>query len=237
LNTEPAVPILTNQAVVAPSEGPIFSPPQDGRIGSSHAVQVSQTPPAVEPSIQLTTMPSGITTSNTSLIIPEDDGHRELRQKLMEIQLSGLSERDRAQKMHSLMTERYLSRNRYRTSVSPSTLRARNAVEDDPYNVAQDDKEQSFADKEAGILGCVHYRRNVKLQCSTCAKWYPCRFCHDEQEDHALIRRETKNMLCMQCWKAQPAAQCCRYCGRYAAAYYCDKVPITMMAVVFEKSD
>ncbi|KAL2880198.1 hypothetical protein SGCOL_004585 [Colletotrichum sp. CLE4] len=26
----------------------------------------------------------------------------------------------------------------------------------------------------AVILGCQHYRRNVKLQCSTCAKWYTC---------------------------------------------------------------
>ncbi|RWA04615.1 hypothetical protein EKO27_g10492 [Xylaria grammica] len=44
-------------------------------------------------------------------------------------------------------------------------------------------------------LGCEHYRRNVKLQCSTCNRWYTCRFCHDKVEDHNLIRKETRNML------------------------------------------
>ncbi|TGJ86778.1 hypothetical protein E0Z10_g1965 [Xylaria hypoxylon] len=45
------------------------------------------------------------------------------------------------------------------------------------------------------LLGCEHYRRNVKLQCSTCNRWYTCRFCHDKVEDHNLIRKETRNML------------------------------------------
>ena len=71
-------------------------------------------------------------------------------------------------------------------------------------------------------LGCKHYRRNVKLQCSTCNRWYTCRFCHDEEEDHSLIRRETKNMLCMLCGCAQPASEECRDCGERGAWYYCD---------------
>ena len=70
-------------------------------------------------------------------------------------------------------------------------------------------------------LGCMHYKRNVKLQCSACAKWYTCRFCHDEVEDHSLNRRETKNMLCMLCGCAQRAAENCRECGEPAAWYYC----------------
>ena len=75
--------------------------------------------------------------------------------------------------------------------------------------------------KEELVLGCVHYQRNVKLQCSICVRWYTCRFCHDEAEDHALIRRETRNMLCMLCGVAQPAAQQCRECEGSAAWYYC----------------
>ena len=71
-------------------------------------------------------------------------------------------------------------------------------------------------------LGCKHYMRNVKLQCSTCRQWYTCRFCHDEVEDHSLIRRETKNMLCMLCSCAQPASEECRDCGERGAWYYCD---------------
>ena len=71
-------------------------------------------------------------------------------------------------------------------------------------------------------LGCKHYRRNVKLQCSTCKRWYTCRFCHDDVEDHSLIRRETKIMLCMLCGCAQPASEECRDCGERGAWYYCD---------------
>ena len=71
-------------------------------------------------------------------------------------------------------------------------------------------------------LGCVHYHRNVKLECHTCKKWYTCRFCHDEVEDHALIRRDTENMLCMLCGHAQPAGQNCRNCEQQTAQYYCD---------------
>ncbi|KAI3327969.1 zf-CHY-domain-containing protein [Xylariaceae sp. AK1471] len=72
------------------------------------------------------------------------------------------------------------------------------------------------------LLGCEHYRRNVKLQCSTCNRWYTCRFCHDKAEDHNLIRKETRNMLCMFCGTAQKASQACVSCEAPAARYYCD---------------
>ncbi len=77
-----------------------------------------------------------------------------------------------------------------------------------------------FEDEPPG-LGCLHYKRNIKLQCSACERWYTCRFCHDEIEDHSLNRRETKNMLCMLCGCAQPAAEVCRECGEPGARYYC----------------
>ncbi|KAI1438622.1 hypothetical protein GGR50DRAFT_371125 [Xylaria sp. CBS 124048] len=72
------------------------------------------------------------------------------------------------------------------------------------------------------FLGCEHYRRNVKLQCSTCNRWYSCRFCHDKVEDHNLIRKETRYMLCMLCGTAQKASQTCVSCEVQAASYYCD---------------
>ncbi|KAF2461706.1 zinc-ribbon-domain-containing protein, partial [Lineolata rhizophorae] len=71
-------------------------------------------------------------------------------------------------------------------------------------------------------LGCKHYKRNVKVQCVDCARWYPCRHCHDAVEAHALDRRRTRNMLCMLCRTPQPAADTCRACGEAAACYYCD---------------
>lgn len=77
-------------------------------------------------------------------------------------------------------------------------------------------------DVEVACLGCRHYKRNVKLQCFACKKWYTCRFCHDEVEDHHLDRPKTENMLCMLCGHAQPAAAVCRQCSEHAAQYYCN---------------
>jgi uncharacterized CHY-type Zn-finger protein len=78
-----------------------------------------------------------------------------------------------------------------------------------------------YSEEDERIFGCQHYRRNVKLQCFTCKKWYTCRFCHDEVEDHNLERGKTENMLCMLCGTPQPAAQSCRECGIRAASYFC----------------
>ena len=86
----------------------------------------------------------------------------------------------------------------------------------------QQQAELSEFDDEPPALGCLHYKRNIKLQCSACDRWYTCRFCHDEVEDHSLNRRETKNMLCMLCGCAQPAAEVCRECGEPGARYFCN---------------
>lgn len=85
-----------------------------------------------------------------------------------------------------------------------------------------DEEDTDIEELEESILGCQHYKRNVKLQCITCQKWYTCRFCHDEVEDHHLIRNKTENMLCMVCGHAQPAAHFCANCETRAAQYFCE---------------
>lgn len=87
----------------------------------------------------------------------------------------------------------------------------------------QGTSEEGPEEAPMGVLGCQHYQRKVKLQCSICAKWYTCRFCHDAIEnDHALIRNQTRNMLCMVCGSAQRASETCVNCGTTAARYYCN---------------
>lgn len=83
---------------------------------------------------------------------------------------------------------------------------------------------QQDADEEEPepVLGCKHYMRNVKVQCSDCLRWYTCRHCHDEVEKHNLVRKEIKNMLCMLCDTPQPAAEYCRKCHELTAVYFCD---------------
>lgn len=71
-------------------------------------------------------------------------------------------------------------------------------------------------------LGCQHYERSVKLQCFDCDKWYPCRLCHNSQEDHELPRFQTRHMLCMLCTTPQLVSDICVNCGELAAQYYCN---------------
>lgn len=123
------------------------------------------------------------------------------------------------------------------TKTQPGEPTSRSAIEQQAlyYNLAQEDllpcyapldpaemeAEETGDEPEQPQLGCKHYKRNVKMQCNTCKRWYTCRLCHDEVEDHSLPRRETKNMLCMFCNTPQAASQTCRMCGYHAACYYC----------------
>ncbi|KAI9370935.1 hypothetical protein BJX61DRAFT_58364 [Aspergillus egyptiacus] len=84
-----------------------------------------------------------------------------------------------------------------------------------------DGEDADVEELEEPCLGCPHYKRNVKLQCFDCKKWYTCRFCHDAVEDHHLDRPKTENMLCMFCGHAQPAGQYCKSCDELAAQYFC----------------
>ncbi|EDN94333.1 hypothetical protein SS1G_10206 [Sclerotinia sclerotiorum 1980 UF-70] len=98
----------------------------------------------------------------------------------------------------------------------------------DPVEVDDGSEETENTEDSIPMLGCKHYKRNVKLQCSTCDRWYTCRLCHDEVEDHILIRHETKNMLCMVCGCAQRAGEFCVECGERAAWYYCGTCGVCM---------
>lgn len=105
--------------------------------------------------------------------------------------------------------------------LSPDDLKRTYALLDTP-ETDEDGDLQPRSEEASPALGCQHYKRNVKLQCSTCDKWYTCRLCHDEAEDHVLIRNATKNMLCMLCGCAQRAGEFCVECGERTAWYYCD---------------
>lgn len=193
--------------------------------------------------------------------LPEDDGQKFLRQKLVEISKLNISERERAVRMHNLMLEKYNASRRpggafgsepVQSGQSQASLGGAFLQNDNPFKLSPSDiaktyytgpptpeiaangeliaLEETAASTDwatplglSGELGCPHYRRGVKLQCSTCERWHTCRFCHDEKEDHVLIRRETKNMLCMHCGTAQPVGHDCKNCGIRSARYYCDK--------------
>ena len=126
-------------------------------------------------------------------------------------------------------------------SISPPTSSSSAEVDSNPFQLRPQDLQPTYyqwpeqspedptnesrssdSDDSVKALGCAHYKRNIKLQCSACSRWYTCRFCHDAVEDHMLNRRETKHMLCMLCGCAQPATEECALCSRRGAWYYCD---------------
>ncbi|RDW62754.1 hypothetical protein BP5796_11056 [Coleophoma crateriformis] len=110
----------------------------------------------------------------------------------------------------------------YTFHLSPEDLQRTFAPPDESLEVEDGEEGNESQGEPILDLGCKHYKRNVKLQCSTCDGWYTCRLCHDEVEDHVLIRKATKNMLCMICLCAQKAGEFCVGCGERTAWYYCD---------------
>lgn len=231
---------ISGQAVtvgsLAATFSPSISPPEDAMEALDQPVGtlLSRQPIPVKP--------SGL---------PEDDGQVVLRQKLVEISNLNISEREKATLMHVLMSEKYNSSRVSGDTTDPGSPPLSNRFPtttqepqipqvDNPYKLSARDTTKTYytgpntgSELPVRELGCSHYRRGVKLQCSTCERWYTCRFCHDENEDHALVRRGTKNMLCMHCGRAQSVGQDCRYCRVRSARYYCDKVCI--LAVKFRK--
>lgn len=111
---------------------------------------------------------------------PDVNTQAALRKRILDIQALNLPEREKARRMQGLMTEAYLEAQRRRRGSSSEQLHQG--------ELAEKDKAKTYHDAAHRILGCQHYRRGAKLQCSTCNKWATCRYCHDEEADHKLIR-------------------------------------------------
>ncbi|KAJ1672130.1 hypothetical protein GGF38_000280 [Coemansia sp. RSA 25] len=52
----------------------------------------------------------------------------------------------------------------------------------------------SYNNEEQRILGCSHYQLKAKLLAPCCNQWVPCRFCHDEDRQHAMDRFAVSRM-------------------------------------------
>ena len=175
--------------------------------------------------------------------LPEDDGMGPLRQRINAVWAGPGTAAEKSRLIHTLMTERYrvaLKTPQAPDKVAPpqrmgSPMSMLSGASQDPvFNLSdadltptyapvdeQDVHEDATQQQPKPELGCIHYRRNVKMQCATCERWYTCRLCHDESEAHTLPRRETKYMLCMLCNTPQRVSQICKMCTQQTACYYC----------------
>lgn len=175
--------------------------------------------------------------------LPEDDGMRPLRQRITAVWAGPGTPSEKSKSVHALMTESYRrtqpeigaaysAPSKTGPSTSPESLGS-SLSHEVVYTLSPSDLIPTYAPLDPEEvnedkltpwephLGCIHYRRNVKMQCNICEKWYTCRLCHDEAETHILPRLETKHMLCMLCSTPQPVSQTCRMCKMEAAYYYC----------------
>ncbi|KAH8197636.1 hypothetical protein TruAng_008220 [Truncatella angustata] len=171
--------------------------------------------------------------------LPEDDGMGALRKRILEIQAKQLPAPEQARLIHQLLMESY-KRSRGTTSaerpVSPTSANGweqkqshgvldtfiwqhllGEEAEIESFHLTEDDVKPTFAplkpgedDSEYRALGCEHYKRNVKSECSSCGHWYTCRFCHDNTEDHPMTAKDTRHMLCMYCGAAQKVGEACK---------------------------
>ncbi|KAL8024649.1 putative Zinc finger, RING-type, Zinc finger, CHY-type, Zinc finger, RING/FYVE/PHD-type [Plasmopara halstedii] len=136
-----------------------------------------------------------------------------LKAKIREIQSSPvLTPKQKAESVQNLMMKDY----------NDAKLRAYAVKLEGDSEVER--KQSSYYDEAKTILGCSHYQRKCKLQGKCCGKWYLCRFCHDDNEDHAFDRYAVDSVSCMQCGTVQPISKTCvnADCNCEFGRYYCE---------------
>lgn len=72
------------------------------------------------------------------------------------------------------------------------------------------------------MTACHHYERKCDIFAPCCQRYYPCRRCHDQEQDHHLDRYRIETIRCRGCGQEQPPANECVSCGIRFADYYCD---------------
>jgi uncharacterized CHY-type Zn-finger protein len=106
------------------------------------------------------------------------------------------------------------------------TLKSKSSSAEDPdkacAGVTDVDKSVTYHVEERNLLGCPHYHRNCKLFANCCNKWYTCRLCHDENENHKLDRTKTEKMMCMFCSTVSSPSKSCHNCHKEMGHYFCD---------------
>ncbi|ODQ78480.1 hypothetical protein BABINDRAFT_162692 [Babjeviella inositovora NRRL Y-12698] len=120
-----------------------------------------------------------------------------------------------------MMGEHYYLDTRLETPGTPGLMER---IGEDRVHLSAQDKIPSYHNEEKGVLGCSHYQRNCKIECSRCQKWYPCRFCHDSDPHNSckqLIRKETRHILCQRCFTPQEPSETCVNCEATFALYFC----------------
>ena len=68
---------------------------------------------------------------------------------------------------------------------------------------------------------CNHYKRNCEIKATCCQKFYGCRLCHDQIEDHKINRFKTEVIRCNKCLTEQNISNKCIKCGITFGESFC----------------
>lgn len=127
-----------------------------------------------------------------------------LHKAIRTVQQQNISEEEKQTRIHKLFAE-----HRRRATAKPAAPQ-------------EGDLEDGRFPGKGAPAGCEHYERNCWIRAKCCGKYYPCRRCHDENEDHEIDRHATEEVGCVVCGEeGQPVAKNCRKCGVEFARYFC----------------
>lgn len=70
---------------------------------------------------------------------------------------------------------------------------------------------------------CTHYNVLCKFISPCCNKYYSCRHCHNDNENHEIDRYSIKNVICNVCSIIQPISNKCINCNTTFGTYFCSK--------------
>ncbi|XP_074641658.1 RING finger and CHY zinc finger domain-containing protein 1-like [Tubulanus polymorphus] len=81
----------------------------------------------------------------------------------------------------------------------------------------------SASTEKNSSFGCEHYKRKCSLVAPCCGRTYPCRICHNDEEDHELDRKHVEEVVCgdEKCKKRQMIQKTCQECGIIFGNYFC----------------
>lgn len=159
---------------------------------------------------------------------PQEEKQRLLRQEIMKIQRdTSLTPQDKAKKIQKLMMRSWQQNEDGEDDADADDGKHHdaNGQRRRKKQTLEDITQVTYFDEAAGVLGCAHYKRSCKIKAACCKRWYCCRICHDDDQDHQINRYATKKMVCMYCSTIQPVGPNCTSAkcdGRRLTHYYCD---------------
>tara|TARA_B100001094_G_C18160719_1_gene789145 strand:- start:378 stop:1262 length:885 start_codon:yes stop_codon:yes gene_type:complete len=91
-----------------------------------------------------------------------------------------------------------------------------------PNSILFTQKNDIKQEKDIIIKSCEHYNRNCMIFADCCDKFYSCRLCHDENEDHPIDRYKIKTIICKKCKTIQDKSNKCIDCNIEFSDYFCN---------------